>query len=64
MVVPVDSVARGGSDGDKEDKIARDAPEYTVNIMVEKHRSGPVGIVPLHFVAAQTRYSSVLTREG
>src|SRR5437660_6615872 len=68
IVVPVDSVslvsvASVGSDGDKEDKIVRDAPEYTVNSMIEKHRSGPVGIVPLHFVAAQTRYSSVLTRE-
>jgi len=55
------SVASVGSDGDK---IPRDAAEYSMNIMIEKHRSGPVGIVPLHFVAAQTRYSSVLTREG
>jgi hypothetical protein len=58
------SIASVGSDGDKEDKIPRDAAEYSVNIMIEKHRSGPVGIVPLHCVAAQTRYSSVLTREG
>lgn len=44
----------------KDDQIAKDAPEYTVNLMIEKHRSGPVGIIPLRFIAAQTRYVTVV----
>ncbi len=47
----------------KDDEIAKDAPEYTVNLMIEKHRSGPVGFVPLHFIAALTKYVTV-TPEG
>lgn len=43
----------------KDPNIAKDAPEYPVNIIVEKHRNGPTGIIPLHFIAGQTKYESI-----
>lgn len=43
----------------KDPNIAKDAPAYPVNIIVEKHRNGPTGIIPLHFIAGQTKYESI-----
>lgn len=43
----------------KGDDVEKDAPEYNINLLVEKHRSGPMGVVTLRFIANQTRYHSV-----
>lgn len=36
--------------------IPKEAPEYDISLMIEKHRGGPKGVVNLHFVGAHTRF--------
>ncbi len=47
----------------KDEDIARDASEYDINIIIGKHRNGPEGVIPLRFIACQTRYESVMPME-
>ena len=48
----------------KDETIAKDAEEYAITVLIEKHRSGPVGMVPLRFIAAQTKYYPIIAMEG
>lgn len=43
----------------KDEEIPKDAPEYEISIIIEKHRNGATGVIPLRFFATQTRYENV-----
>lgn len=38
--------------------IPKEAPEYDISLIIDKHRNGPKGNVPLHFVGQHTRFYS------
>jgi replicative DNA helicase len=43
----------------KDKDIPKDAPVYDVSLIIEKHRNGATGIIPLRFIAAETRYETL-----